>query len=497
MSIIERMLGTDISWIQIMPTIPQRMYKEEIPAMYGDEHWREMQEILGYYKVVLDGAPFVTNSTDDFKGADLKYKLVKQLLYKEARFMASKPLEFSFKVNPTGESPEAIQAASSIESDYKEVLDTILRSNLFDSKFVKAVKDCLIGKRVALVANFNEDGVQVNFLPSLEFITENDDISGKLIKFVAFYTIKESTNANERRIYKKRYELKDGFCHITEGTYDGLGSPIEMEMEDFRTELKFIPAVVILNDGLTGDTKGESEVEWLFDEESWYSKLANADIDAERRSMNPIRYTTDADPSSTKNLSTSAGAFWDLSTAADSDHSMGVGSLEPSMAYSGALDTTMSRIKYSMYDQLGVPNINLETMSGTITSGKGMRAVYWDLIVRVEEKMLAWKPALETFVKYLIEGCRIYKDSMDIQMNGIEYNLPKEPFQVTVENRYPIMEDETEEKTMDLAEVNSKTMSRKAYMKKWRNMSDEDIDAELKQIAAEREFIENSFGGEF
>lgn len=497
MSIIERMLGTDISWIQIMPTIPQRMYKEEIPAMYGDDHWREMQEILGYYKVVLEGAPFLTNTTDDFKGADLKYKLVKQLLYKEARFMASKPLEFSFDVPAKSESPEAIQAAADIASEYKEILDAILQTNLFDSKFVKAVKDCLIGKRVALVANFNEDGIQVNFLPSLEFVTEYDDLSGRLTKFVAFYTIKESTNANERRIYKKRYEMIDGFCHITEGTYDGLGSPIEMEMEDFRTELEFIPAVVILNDGLTGDTKGESEVEWLFDDESWYSKLANADIDAERRSMNPIRYTTDADPGSTKNLSTSAGAFWDLSTAADSEHGMGVGSLEPSMAYSGALDMTLNRIKHGMFDQLGVPNINLETMSGTITSGKGMRAVYWDLIVRVEEKMLAWKPALQTFVKYLIEGCRAYPESLKVQLDNMDYDLPEEPYKVMVENRYPIMEDEAEEKTMDLAEVNSKTMSRKAYMKKWRNMSDDDIDAELKQIAAEREFIENSFGGEF
>ena len=497
MSIIDRMLGTDISWIQIMPTIPQRMYKEEIPAMYGDDHWREMQEILGYYKIVLEGAPFVTNNTDDFKGADLKYKLVKQLLYKEARFMASKPLEFSFDVEPEGSNPEAVQSAMDIASDYKRVLDAVLKSNMFDSKFVKAVKDCLIGKRVALVANFNESGIQVNFLPSLEFIADYEGVGGELSKFVAFYTIEESTNANERRIYKKKYELVDGFCHITEGLYDGLGSPVQMELEDFKTELEFIPAVVILNDGLTGDTKGESEVEWLFDEESWYSKLANADIDSERRSMNPIRYTTDADPGSTKNLSTSAGAFWDLSTAADSEHAMGVGSLEPSMAYSGALDTTLNRIKNSMYDQLGVPNINLETMSGTITSGKGMKAVYWDLIVRVEEKMLAWKPALEIFVGYLIEGCRAYKDSLKAQIGDLAEALPEAGFQVVVENRYPIMEDEAEEKTMDLAEVNAKTMSRKSYMKKWRNMSDDDIDAELKQIAAEREVIENSFGGEF
>ena len=66
-------------------------------------------------------------------------------------------------------------------------------------------------------------------------------------------------------------------------------------------------------------------------------------------------------------------------------------------------------------------------------------------------------------------------------------------FDVRVENQYPLPEDETEEKTIDLAEVAGQTMSRKAYMKKWRNLNDEEADAELKQIALERELLEDSF----
>ena len=48
---------------------------------------------------------------------------------------------------------------------------------------------------------------------------------------------------------------------------------------------------------------------------------------------------------------------------------------------------------------------------------------------------------------------------------------------------------------MDLAEVESKTMSRKAYMKKWRGLTDDEVQEELEQIALERQIIEDSAFG--
>ena len=54
-------------------------------------------------------------------------------------------------------------------------------------------------------------------------------------------------------------------------------------------------------------------------------------------------------------------------------------------------------------------------------------------------------------------------------------------------------EDEAEEKQIDLSEVNAQTMSKKSYMKKWRNLTDEEADEELQQIARERELLESSY----
>ena len=38
-------------------------------------------------------------------------------------------------------------------------------------------------------------------------------------------------------------------------------------------------------------------------------------------------------------------------------------------------------------------------------------------------------------------------------------------------------------------------MSRKSYMKKWRGLTDSEVDDELAQIALERQIIEESFAG--
>ena len=66
-------------------------------------------------------------------------------------------------------------------------------------------------------------------------------------------------------------------------------------------------------------------------------------------------------------------------------------------------------------------------------------------------------------------------------------------YDVEIVNNYALPEDEIEEKTMDIQEVNSQAMSRKAYMKKWRNLTEEEADKELKQIALERQLLEDTF----
>lgn len=483
---------TGITW-NLASNVPSSIIRTELGGLYGENVLRDMYEVIQLYDVYEHGASYVQEGQLDYTPADLRYKTTRALLDKEVRFLFSKSPDFY--VDPEmGTDKASRQTAKDAASVYQRLIDSVLKENNFNNSLLKAAKDCFIGKRVAMMFNINEDsGIQVSFLPSLEFIYDVDPNNANLLtKLVAFYGLNDAKAKSEQRLYKKKYWLENGLCWYSEEVYNGLGELVETLQEATVTRFPYIPAWVIINDGLTGDLVGVSEIEQLQDYESWYSRLAAADMDAERKGMNPIRYTVDASPESTKDLSISAGAFWDLSTDQNQaqERTAQVGVLDSPMNYSTALGTTLDRIKNTMYEQCAVPNVSPEAMKGVVSSGKTLKAIYWDLIVRCDEKMVAWRPALEFLAQCIIEGVKLYPGAAKFYLNE---SLPELEYSIRVDNQYSLPEDEQEEKQIDLAEVTAQTMSRKTYMKKWRNLDEDEAEEELRQIAKERQILEDSF----
>lgn len=474
--------------VNYKPPVPASMIQAEIEGLYGSAVVSEMSQIIKLYNVYERGAPFSGDvSKKDYIPANLKSKQIRSLINKQARFMFSKKPDIV--VNPL----DVTEAAAQAVDVYQNLIDSVLKANGFSNALLRAGKDCFIGKRVALFVNFNEDGIGVNFIPSLEFVYDVDyKDSDKITKIVAFYILKDDRDRAAREIYKKRLWMQDGFCWVQEALYDGYGKLLEEIIPDTKTKFEYIPAFVILNGGLTGDLKGESEVVDLFEDESWYNRLSNSDIDSERMGMNPIRWTMDVSKESTKDLSVGPGAYWDLQTdyAAPNDSVKGqVGMMEPSMRHTDALNSTLSRIKKSMGDRLEIPDV--ADIQSRISSGKELKAIYWGLIVRCDEKWLAWKPALEFMAKTIILGSTLYPESAKpYVVDKIPANIE---YEVDVENQYPLPEDEAEEKAVDITEVNAQTMSRMSYMKKWRGLTDEEATEEIKQMAIERQMLDESY----
>lgn len=458
----------------------------------------ELTEICGYYKVYKEGATFtVEGSNGDYVPATLRYKMAASLINKEARFLFAEPPDV--KIEAKGDVGKVTQQAKDALTVLNDLVKTVLDSNKFEEALLKAAKDCFIGKRVAGLVNFNEeDGVTVTFLPSTQFIYETRVGNANVItKFVCFIIVKNARSLADKRIFKKKYELDDnGAVWLEEAIYDGAGRQLEEITERCQTLMPMIPVSIFINDGLTGEDDGESEVEWLRDYEQWYSRLSNADIDAERKSMNPTKYVVDMESQSTKRLSTAAGALWDLGSDQNLDNAHpSVGLLEPAMNYSNALKTSLDRIKTTGYEQLDMPNVTLESMQGVVTSGKALKAVYWPLIVRCKEKMKMWGPQLRNLVNIIIQGALQYPNCIKQYTDDIVQAVA---YEILIEQNTPLPEDEIEERNMDLSEVDAKTMSRKAYMKKWRNLTDDEVQEELEQIALESQMIEgNSFTSNF
>lgn len=476
--------------------IPYALINAEIGGSTKDT-LEELTEICGYYKIYKKGSDFAVEGTNgDYIPAQLKYKMAASLINKEARFLFAEPPDISVEAKgDVGKTTEDTKNALTVLND---LVKTVFDKNKFEDALIKAAKDCFIGKRVAGLVNFNEeDGITITFLPSTQFIYETKTGNpNTLTKFVCFIIIKDTITLTEKRIFKKKFELVDDVVYLEEVMYDGTGKELEVITEYQDTLMPMIPVSIFINDGLTGEVDGESEIENLKEYESWYSKMSNADLDSGRKSMNPTKYVVDMESASTKGLSTAAGAFWDLGSDQNLDKpAPSVGLLEPSMSYSEALKTSLDRIKTTGYEQVDMPNITLESMQGAITSGKSLKAIYWPLIVRCKEKMKMWGPQLKVLVDIIIQGAQVYPNCITKYIND---NLTPVAYEINVVHNTPLPEDEIEEKNMDLSEVESNVMSRKSYMKKWKGLTDDEVQEELEQIALERSMLEDAaFGGEF
>ena len=481
--------------------IPYSLINQEMRGMVKDT-LDELTQICMYYQIYKEGVKFsVEGSHGDYVPATLRYKMAASLIDKEARFMfAESP---TIAIDPKGDVGKVTQQARDMLTVHSDMVTTILQDNNFEEQIIKAAKDCFIGKRCAGLINFNEeDGVTLTFLPSTQFIYETKFSNPNVLtKFVAFIVMLDTQSLTDKRIFKKKFEVEqdeagNDVVYLEEQIYDGRGALIEEVTERQELLIPMIPAVVFVNDGLTGEIRGESEIDLLSGYEQWYSKLSNADVDAERKSMNSIKFGIDLDPNSTKGLSTAPGSFWDLGTDQNLDKpSPQVGMLEPNMSYSDALKTSLDRIKTVAYEQIDMPNITLETMTGAITSGKALKAIYWPLIVRCKEKMTMWGPNFRQMINIIIQGAYVYPKTVQ---KYISEPLVPVDYEIRIEQNTPLPEDELEERQQDLSEVETNVMSKRAYMKKWRGLTDDEAQEELEQIAYERSVIEEaSFNGGF
>lgn len=478
-------------FISAYNSIPYFLFEEEVGESVRKDFFEEFSYIMWLYHVYETGMKFTPEGSNaDYIPSRLHYRKASIIINKEARFLFSNPPTFNVNRNDVDGKYKEKNAV------IQEFLNKVLKLNNFNGKLLKAVKDCFIGKRVAIVLNFNEkSGISITFLNSLEFIYEME--GDELTKFIMFNKVNEDERLNEQRWFKKYYEKRDDGVYLSEAVYSGNGDIVETLKNNEKIKFEYIPATIVLNDGLTGNTRGVSELEALVDGEGYYSKLSNADMDALRKSMNPIRYTVDASQNSTKHLPISPGSYWDVQSDDEKSEEKvaKVGILEPQMNYSGPLKTTLERIENDMYDAVDVPNVTSEKLAGVITSGKTLKALYWGLIVRCDEKMnSSWEYSLQFVARAVIEGGKLYPGCIK---RYTEKEIPDIPFEILVENNYPLPEDVKEEKETDLSEVEMKVRSKKSYIKKWQNLNDEDAQRELEQIQEEQDMFENSLAASY
>lgn len=458
----------------------QNIIMTELGGLYGNEVIKEMNEIIKLYDIYDGPGQDWIVDEKDYTPTKKKTNYIKKLIKEEARFLFGKTPIFTVQV-------EDDKYQEQVE-EINKYINKLLKDNLFEDKLVKGARDCFIGKRIAikLHADTITKTIRVMFVPSLEFVYEPfEDRVDELKKIIFFHQMNQEQDKSKQVIWKQKYEMVDGKCILNEGFYNGNGDSLETLAVNVDLKLSGIPAYVILNDGLSGDLQGESDVEEILENGIEYNKLTSEDLDALKKGMNRIIYGTDVDPEASKHFKLKPGAYWDVSTDIASDGKQAqIGTIDTDFNYDTRMENTLNRIRADMHEVLNIPMINNSDLQGMMTSGKSMKALYWQLITRCEEKMMSWRPALEWMIKAILEMNEVYAIN----------TLPKlESFDIVVENQYPLQENEDEEMTLDLQKVNAQTMSRKSFIKKWANAADDIAEEELKQIQLEKQMLEDSY----
>lgn len=457
----------------------ERMLEKELGSMYGKSVWDDLQDNLRLY-AIYDGSGQMWEVADnlDYKPTRRITNHTQHLIKEEARFMFSRAPEINIK--PLDDDDANKERCEALE-DY--VSQALTRSK-WQASLTQAGRDCFIGKRVALKVCATADGPVALFRPSLEFFTdvENDD-TDRMTKAIFFYSQNAEKDEARQRIWVQRYFTDDGGVYLSETVYDGRGVIVERRRDGERLPLDRIPVYPIINDGLTGDTIGQSDVTPLVPLQDAYNRMTSDDQDALRFCMFPQTVFTDAAEKSLEAIKVAPKAMIDLQTEPTAvDVQAKAGILESGFSYDGRLEHALERVKSDMYEILSVPKATIEDYKGMQASGKALKALYWPLISRCEEKWATWDTALKWMVDTIAQLAAAYGGGE--AFCGARYK-------VEINHLYPITDDEEEERALDLREVSAKARSRKSYIEKWQRM--DDADDEIEQLAKERTALEESY----
>lgn len=458
---------------------------------------KEIDEVANYYEF-YDGKPDVTDPTEMPNSygqmwpvpGDLDYKptrevrnQAKKLIQKQARFMFGVPPTIGLKPLDKGQTDAA--------EEKRMVVDRILQSTQFWAHTAKAFLDATVGKRVLLMIQASSKSpIQFRYYKMNEFTyTVDPHDCTKLQSVDIFYQDSAfiSTIETEQRWHRWRYEMRNGACWGTYEVTDGAGNPVvrnvgvdanglpvqEVIKQEFNTRLSQIPCRVILNGGLTGDTRGESDIKDLMDLANSYNRVNSDYRDALRFKMFEQPVFIDADSSELAKIKIAPNSVIDLKT----DPTIGDGTGSTRSAQATTLSSTfnfadpaekyLDRLKRDMYELMDQP---LPEHLANVPSAKALGFLFFDLKARCEFKWQEWDPAIAWVIDMIREACVAFDLYPELNAASVMQTMTN----VVINHNYPIPEDEEAKRGIAIQEVQANVMSHKTYMRRYSDVEDED-----------------------
>ena len=504
---------------------------------------KELEEVQKYYEF-FDGFDITDMNSDygqtwkidedklDYVPTREIRNHVRQLIKKQSRFMMSQEPELIF--NPVAEGREK-------QAEQKRILfDSILRQSRFWTKATNALTDATVGKRVLMTVLGNEgESIDVRFypMPQFSYIVDPKDSSKLLSVDIVYQDERTRGMDKEAQLWHHyRYEMKAGASEsgissaledneeecwltyvLTDGesnqiyiTEDGettiketsaklvdiednLGNTLQVPLavkESAPTGLSQIPARVILNEPLTNDVYGNSDVKDLITIADNTNRTISDLRDALRFRMFEQPVIIDGSTKSLQGMKIAPNAVVDLKT--DTSASIGAGggrqaavtSISSSFNFLPSVQYYLDEAKRSMYELMDQP---LPEKVQSAPSGVAMQFLFYDLMSRCDGKWVEWDSAIEwlvSMVEEILEKVRVNIEPLPDNLKSAAQEITT----LTINHSYPLPSDEQAKRQIAMQEVQTNVRSHQSYIEEFsRNENAEDEWSRILEEAAQLE----------
>ena len=504
---------------------------------------KELEEVQKYYEF-FDGFDITDMNSDygqtwkidedklDYVPTREIRNHVRQLIKKQSRFMMSQEPELIF--NPVAEGREK-------QAEQKRILfDSILRQSKFWTKATNALTDATVGKRVLMTVLGNEgEPVDVRFypMPQFSYTVDPKDSSKLLVVDIVYQDERTRGMDKEAQLWHHyRYEMKAGAkesgitsaledveeeCWLTYVLTDGesnqiyitedgettiketsaklvdiednLGNTIQVPLavkESAPTGLSQIPARVILNEPLTNDVYGNSDVKDLITIADNMNRTISDLRDALRFRMFEQPVIIDGSTKSLQGMKIAPNAVVDLKT--DTSASIGAGggrqaavtSISSSFNFLPSVQYYLDEAKRSMYELMDQP---LPEKVQSAPSGVAMQFLFYDLMSRCDGKWVEWDSAIEwlvSMVEEILEKVRVNIEPLPDNLKSAAQEITT----LTINHSYPLPSDEQAKRQIAMQEVQTNVRSHQSYIEEFsRNENAEEEWSRILEEAAQLE----------
>ena len=110
----------------------QSMIQQELHGIFGSETLRDMKEILALYNIYEEGATFdIDSNNGDYVPAEHRFKIIRSIIDKEARFLFSQPPVITLKDTKSSTRDKNGQIINRLQAN-QDLVEAVLEANALE-----------------------------------------------------------------------------------------------------------------------------------------------------------------------------------------------------------------------------------------------------------------------------------------------------------------------------------------------------------------------------